>query len=177
MNDSLTDQTHNPDVAPGLFIVVMGVAGSGKTTIGQLLAARLGWPFYDADDYHPPANVAKMARGIPLDDADRTGWLAALAGLIGGGLARGENGVLACSALKRDYRAVLRVDERRVRFVYLRGDYDAIQARLLAREDHFMPAVLLRSQFDALEEPDDAIIVDVALEPVQIVAAIIEQLQ
>ena len=176
MNDSLTDQTRNPDGAAGQFIVVMGVAGSDKTTIGRLLAARLGCSFYDADDYHPPANVAKMAGGLPLDDDDRAGWLAALADLISDGLARGERGVIACSALKRAYRAVLRVDEQHVRFVYLRGDYDAIQARLLAREGHFMPALLLRSQFDTLEEPTDAIIVDVILEPDQIVAAIVGQL-
>lgn len=176
MKDSLTAQTYNLDGRSGLFVVVMGVAGSGKTTIGRLLAARLGWPFYDADDYHPPANIAKMSAGQPLDDADRAGWLAALAGLIAGGLAHGERGVLACSALKRAYRAALRVDEQRVRFVYLRGDFGAIQARLLAREGHFMPAALLRSQFEALEEPVDAINVDVSLEPGAIVTAIIEQL-
>ncbi len=176
MNDSLTDQTHNPDGAAGQFIIVMGVAGSGKTTIGRLLAARLGCPFYDADDYHPPANVAKMAGGLPLDDDDRAGWLVALAGLISQGLARGERGVIACSALKRAYRAVLRVDEQRVLFVYLRGDYDAIQARLLSREGHFMPAALLSSQFEALEEPARAISVEAGLEPNRIVAAIVEQL-
>ena len=117
-----------------------------------------------------------MAGGLPLDDADRAGWLAALAGLISDGLARGERGVIACSALKRAYRAVLRVDEQRVRFVYLRGDYKAIQARLLAREGHFMPAALLSSQFEALEEPARAISVEAGLEPDRIVAAIVEQL-
>lgn len=176
VNGSLTDRTDNPSQSAGLFIVVMGVAGSGKTTVGRLLAARLGCPFYDADDYHPPANIAKMSAGRPLNDADRADWLVALGGIISGGLARGEWGVLACSALKRAYRAVLRVDEQRVRFVYLRGDYDAIQARLRAREGHFLPAALLQSQFDALEEPTRAIHVDVGLEPDQIVAAIMEQL-
>ncbi len=90
-----------------MFIIVMGVAGSGKSTVGRGLAERLGRPFYDGDDFHPPANIAKMAAGLPLDDDDRAGWLATLAAIIAGGLARGENGVVACSALKRVYRAVL----------------------------------------------------------------------
>ena len=159
-----------------MFVVVMGVSGSGKSTIGRLLAERLGCPFYDGDDYHPAANVAKMAAGIPLDDADRDGWLAELAALIAVGLARGEGGVIACSALKRQYRDVLSVDERRVRFVYLRGEFDTIWARLQSREGHFMGANLLQSQFDALEEPRGAIVVDTSLEPEQVIDRILEQL-
>ena len=159
-----------------MFVVVMGVSGSGKSTIGRLLAERLGCPFYDGDDYHPPANIAKMAAGIPLDDSDRAEWLAALASLIANSLARGECGVIACSALKKRYRDVLRLDERQVRFVYLRGSFDAIQTRLQSREGHFMSASLLQSQFDALEEPDEAIVVDTTLEPERVLDTIMEQL-
>lgn len=154
----------------------MGVSGSGKSTIGRLLAERLGCPFYDGDDYHPAANIAKMAAGIPLDDSDRAEWLAALASLIANSLARGECGVIACSALKKRYRDVLRLDERQVRFVYLRGSFDAIQTRLQSREGHFMSASLLQSQFDALEEPDEAIVVDATLEPERVLDTIMEQL-
>lgn len=135
----------------------MGVSGSGKTTVGKALAADLGWPFYDADDFHPPENVAKMAQGIPLTDADRAPWLARLRDLIIGMLAEGRNGVLACSALKQGYRDQLRVDPDQVRFVYLKGDYETIRWRMEARPDHYMHADMLRSQFDALEEPTDAL--------------------
>ncbi len=154
----------------------MGVAGSGKTTIGRELAARLGVPFHDGDDFHPSANVAKMAAGIPLKDEDRAGWLAALASLIRDDLARDQGGVIACSALKKKYRDVLRVDPRRVRFVYLKGDYDTIWARLRQREGHYMRAELLGSQFDDLEEPAHAIQVSVAAEPDAIINSIMEKL-
>ena len=117
-----------------MFIILMGISGSGKTTIGRMLAQRLGWPFYDGDDYHPPANVAKMAAGVPLDDEDRAGWLAALAALIEEGLAAGEHGVIACSALKETYRDVLRRSDReRVKFVYLRGSYEVLFERMKGR--------------------------------------------
>ena len=159
-----------------MLVVVMGVSGSGKSTIGRLLAERLGCAFYDGDDYHPPANIAKMAAGIPLDDSDRAEWLGALVSLIANSLARGECGVIACSALKKRYRDVLRLDERQVRFVYLRGSFDAIQARLQSREGHFMSTSLLQSQFDALEEPDEAIVVDATLEPERVLDTIMEQL-
>lgn len=145
-----------------MFVIIMGVSGSGKTTVGRALAQRLGWPFYDGDDLHPAANVAKMAAGIPLDDADRAGWLAALATIIAGGVARGEGGVVACSALKARYRAVLCAPTAgQVEFVYLRGSYEVILARMQRRTGHFMPPRLLRSQFDALEEPIGVITVDV----------------
>lgn len=146
-----------------MFIIIMGVSGSGKTTVGQALAQRLGWPFYDGDDLHPEANIAKMAAGVPLDDADRAGWLAALATIIAGGLARGASGVVACSALKARYRAVLQAPAAgagQVEFVYLRGSYGAILARMQRRPGHFMPPRLLQSQFDTLEEPTGVMTID-----------------
>ncbi len=154
----------------------MGVSGSGKSTIGRLLAERLGWPFYDGDDYHPATNVAKMVAGIPLDDGDRAGWLAALRNLIAAGLDADQSGVVACSALKKQYRDVLQVDEQRVQFVYLKGEFDAIQARLEQRAGHFMRAELLQSQFAALEEPEAAIRVNITFDPQEVVDQIVEQL-
>ena len=153
----------------------MGVAGSGKTTIGKLLAERLGWQFFDADDYHPAANVAKMAQGIPLQDADRWPWLRVLAGLVEGCLAEGRGAVLACSALKRAYRERLQVDAGRVRFVYLKGDHALLWQRLQQRQGHYMRAEMLRSQFAALEEPEDAWVVDAAQPEEEIVQDIIER--
>lgn len=138
----------------------MGVSGSGKTTIGRALAHRLGWPFHDADDHHPAANVEKMRQGIPLTDVDRGPWLTALRKIIDASIDKGEPGVLACSALKQRYRDILSVPG--LRFVHLRGDLATIRARMEGRQ-HFMPIKLLESQFLALEEPADAIVVDVAL--------------
>jgi gluconokinase len=160
----------------GLFVVVMGVSGSGKNTVGELLAARLGCPFYDGDHFHPPANIAKMSAGIPLDDDDRTGWLEALAAIIREGLAGGQGGVLACSALKQKYRDVLAVDPQRVRFVYLRGSFDLIWSRMAGRQGHYMKAPMLRSQFAALEEPADAPAYDITQTPEQIVDAVLTNL-
>ncbi len=157
-----------------MFVILMGVSGSGKTTIGRLLAQRLNCPFYDGDDYHPPANVAKMATGIPLDDEDRAGWLAALADIIRDGLGRGEDGVLACSALKEKYRDVLRVDPARVKFFYLRGSYDTILQRMAERGEHYMKPAMLQSQFEALEEPANVPWLDVTLQPDEIVQRIAE---
>ncbi len=133
-------------------IVIMGVSGCGKTTVGQALAARLGVPFWDGDDFHPPENVAKMARGIPLTDADRLPWLTRLQALIHDHLAQG-GAVLACSALKRHYRDQLRAGNDGVRFVYLQGDFNTIRARIKARQGHFMKPEMLHSQFNILEEP------------------------
>ena len=124
----------------------MGVAGCGKTTVGERLAAALGWPFAEGDRFHPQANVAKMAAGIPLEDADRWPWLRALADRIARAGARGARSVLACSALKRSYRDVLRTGGERVRFVHLHGDRAVLAARLAARTGHFFPAGLLDSQ-------------------------------
>lgn len=142
----------------------MGVCGCGKTTVGEALASELGWPFLDADDFHPPANVAKMAAGQPLDDADRWPWLDRIAEELRGILARGGHAVLACSALKERYRERLqRAGD--VRIVYLKGDRETIAARLAARTHKYMPPTLLPSQFAALEEPARALAVDIR-EPV-----------
>jgi gluconokinase len=129
----------------------MGVSGSGKTTVGALLAGRLHWPYAEADDFHPPANVAKMAAGHPLTDDDRWPWLHAIGAWIDERIARGEPGVVTCSALKRKYRDVLRRPE--VAVVYLKGDHDLIAQRLAARHGHFFKPALLDSQFADLEEP------------------------
>lgn len=152
-------------------IVVMGVSGCGKSTLGQALAARLGCPFYDGDDFHPPENVEKMSHGIPLTDTDRAPWLASLQALIHRNLAGGV--VLACSALKQRYRDQLRLDNKGLRFVYLHGDFDTIWSRMQARQNHYMKPEMLQSQFAALEPPDfdEAIQVDIT----QTVAQIVEQ--
>lgn len=150
-----------------MIVVVMGVAGSGKTRIGTMLAGQLGWPFLDADDFHPPANIAKMAAGIPLDDADRIPWLEA----IHAKLTKIENAVLACSALKERYRQRLGAGLD-VRFVYLRATRELIAARLRERRGHFFAPELIESQFEALEEPGDALVVDAA----QAAATIVKEL-
>ncbi len=150
-----------------MVVIVFGVSGAGKTTIGKLLAEELGWHFYEGDDFHPAANIEKMRRGIPLTDEDRQPWLATLREVIEKSLAAGENAVLACSALKRKYRRDLRVNEE-VKFVYLRGDFALIADRLRHRTGHFMKPELLQSQFADLEEPqpaEDAIIVDLTRTP------------
>jgi gluconokinase len=143
-----------------MIVVLMGVSGSGKTVVGEALAADLHWPFFDGDDFHPPGNVAKMASGTPLVDADRWPWLDRLAAEMAAIDGRGENAVLACSALKQAYRdRIARAGG--VRFVHLKGDFDTIAARLAARSHRYMPPTLLASQFATLEEPADAIVVDV----------------
>ena len=136
-------------------IVVMGVASSGKTSLGERLAERLGWPFRDADSFHPPENVAKMAGGTPLNDDDRKPWLAAIAAWIDDLRAKGEHGIVTCSALKRAYRQVIVGDRPDVALVYLKGSRELIGRRMAARQHHFMPPALLDSQFAALEEPGD----------------------
>lgn len=144
-----------------MFIVIMGVSGCGKTTVGKALAAGLRVPFYDADNYHAQENLAKMATGIPLTDSDRAGWLTLLAAMIETETRAGHDGVLACSALKQSYRDVLVSRSRNVRFVYLKGSYDLILERMKKRGGHFMKPEMLKSQFDTLEEPADAITLDV----------------
>jgi gluconokinase len=158
-----------------VILIVMGVVGAGKTTVGSLLARRLGWQFADADDFHPAANVEKIRNGIPLDDSDRAPWLAALRDSILRWNAERRNAVLACSALKRKYRDELRVDG--VRFVYLKGDYELIHGRLRDRRGHFASDSILRSQFEDLEKPEDAITVEVDKTPDAIVSEIIDKLK
>src|SRR5882762_9876963 len=153
----------------------MGVSGSGKTTVGQLLASQLGWEFADGDDYHPAANVEKMRNGIPLTDADRAPWLETLRALIAGWIAAGKNAVLACSALKRVYRESLRVAPE-VQVVHLRGTPELLRERLRGRVGHFMTERMLESQLAALEEPEDAVAVEVDRAPARIVAEILARL-
>jgi gluconokinase len=145
------------------FFIVMGVSGSGKTTVGTKLASQLGWNFYDADDFHPPANIAKMADGIPLDDEDRTPWLASLHDLISTSLEENLSGVLACSALKERYRQTLMDGNKNVQLIYLKGSFVLLQSRMSARSGHYMKPSMLQSQFAALEEPADALTVDASL--------------
>jgi gluconokinase len=135
-----------------MIVVIMGPAGAGKTTYGRLLAAKLGWQFVDADDYHSPANIEKLHKGIGLTEADRAPWLAALRADIGSWVAEKRDVVLACSALKRRYRETLRAGDF-VRLVYLRGTREVLQARLRARLGHFVPAAIIDSQLAELEEP------------------------
>jgi gluconokinase len=158
-----------------VILILMGVVGAGKTTVGSLLAQKLGWQFADADDFHPAANVEKIRHGIPLDDSDRAPWLAALRNAILRWNAANQNVALACSALKRKYRDELRVDG--VQFVYLKGDYELMQERLRARHGHFASESILKSQFADLEKPDDAITVETNKSPEAIVADIIEKLK
>jgi gluconokinase len=172
--DIVSDQSGLPTA-----IIVMGVSGSGKSTIGVALAQALGWEFKDGDAFHPPANVAKMRAGAPLTDADRWPWLDAIARYAAGLEAGGGHVVIACSALKRAYRDRLRAAGARLRFVHLAGSYDLIDGRMKARRDHFMPASLLQSQFATLEPPDPderAITVSVADLPETIVREILAAL-
>jgi gluconokinase len=155
-----------------MVIVLMGVAGSGKTTVGRILAADLGWPFRDADEFHPPANVDKMSHGIPLTDRDREPWLAAIRRYIDETLARDGRAVVTCSALKEHYRQTIVPDRGQVKLVYLAGNFSLIAERLRAREAHFMKAEMLTSQFADLEPPRDALTVDVAQSPEAIVTQI-----
>ena len=158
-----------------MVIVLMGVSGSGKTTVGRILAQQLGWTFIDADDYHPAANVEKMHRGIPLTDEDRRPWLDTLRQLVDGACQRGENLVLACSALKHAYQDYLERDEPAcVHYVHLRGSEELIQKRLAARKGHFMNPGLLHSQFETLEPPGDALSVDITPPP-EVIATEIRQ--
>jgi carbohydrate kinase (thermoresistant glucokinase family) len=155
-----------------VVVVLMGVSGAGKTAVGTRLAKALGGTFVEGDDFHPPANVAKMRSGVPLDDADRQPWLETLSREIGAWLEAGRTVVLACSALKQRYRDILKAGRPGVRFVHLKGDEDLIRQRLEHRRGHYMPASLLDSQLAALEEPADAITVSIDASPDAIVAEI-----
>ena len=161
-----------------MIVVLMGVSGSGKTTVGRAVAAELGWTFLDADDFHSQASIAKMAAGIALTDDDRLPWLDRLAEEIRAETARGRDVVLACSALKQAYRERLAQGARQdLVFVYLKGDATTIEPRLASRSGHYMPASLLASQFAALEEPAGAIVVDIRQTPEAQAAEIAAQLR
>ena len=153
----------------------MGVEGAGKTTVGKLLAQRLGWEFADADDFHSPQNREKLRAGIPLTDGDREPWLRAIHEAMLRWVAEKKNVVLACSALKEKYRKALDVGTE-MRVVYLKGSYELISARLSQRSGHFVSPALLTSQFATLEEPQDAVVVDVNAEPEEIVNRIVQEL-
>jgi gluconokinase len=160
-----------------MVYVVMGVCGCGKSTIGEMLARKLGLPFYDADAFHPPERVAKLRGGIPLTDADRAPWLAAIASRIRE-WNEGAGAVLACSALRQRYRELLAGESRaNVRFVYLRGGMETIAGRMAKRADHYMPLALLKSQFETLEEPADAIVADIDAAPEEICRRIIDTIR
>lgn len=159
-----------------MIVVVMGVCGCGKTTVGEALATALGWPFFDADDFHPAANVEKMAAGNPLTDDDRWPWLDRLAAEMGAIDRGGRNAVLACSALRQCYRDRIAVAGD-VRFVHLRGDRATIAERIGARRHRYMPLALLDSQFAVLEPPTDAIDIDVAAPVAGQVQAIVQRLK
>jgi len=157
-----------------MIVIVMGVSGSGKSTIGKMLASELNWEFYDADSFHPSANIEKMRQGIPLTDADRMPWLLTLQEAIASLLQQDRNAVLACSALKSSYRKIMlhNCDRSPIRLVYLKGSFQLIQQRLKQRQNHYMSQNLLQSQFDTLEEPEDAICVDIS----QPMDAIVQQI-
>jgi gluconokinase len=142
-------------------VVLMGVAGCGKTSVGKRLSELLGWPFFDGDDFHPEQNIAKMSQGIPLDDNDRFIWLSVLHDLIEDHLQGGESMLVACLALKKRYRDQLREGNPGTVFVYLKGDYELIFRRLQDRESHYMKAEMLQSQFAAFEEPEEAVVVSI----------------
>jgi gluconokinase len=159
-----------------VVLVLMGVSGCGKTTVGELLAERLHWTYEEGDALHPQANVAKMAAGHPLDDADRAPWLAKVADWVDARLDAGECGVISCSALKRSYRALIDRRGKGVEFVYLHGSRELIASRLVTRHGHFMPTSLLDSQFATLEEPaadEPAIRVEIGAPPGTIAADIV----
>lgn len=171
-------ETSQPGQPTDVWIVIlMGVSGSGKTTIGQLLAKKLDWQFYEGDDFHPRHNVAKMERGMPLNDEDRLPWLEALRKLIHHLLADSQRAVITCSALKEAYREWLIEGHPHVTFVYMHGSFELIHQRLESREHHYMKTNLLASQFKALEEPEGIPSADVTDPPEVIVDKIIHRLQ
>jgi gluconokinase len=141
----------------------MGVAGSGKSTIGQLLAQKLEWHFYDGDDFHPPENIEKMSRGIPLDDRDRLPWLLKLQDLIEQVRHDSNNAIIACSALKQAYRDFLDGNQQDILWVYLKGNYELLYQRIQQRQQHYMKTEMLQSQLESLEEPKNALIFDISL--------------
>ena len=164
MGTLLPTRTFNP-------IIVMGVSGCGKTTMGRALAARQNAAFLDADDFHPEANVAKMRAGTPLNGEDRAPWLVTLNHLLRTRSERGEGVVLACSALRKNYRAAIGMGLPQAHWIFLDGSFELIAERMRERPNHYMPESLLRSQFDALERPEDAITISIELSPAEQVLA------
>jgi gluconokinase len=154
----------------------MGVAGSGKSTVGQLLAQKLGWQFYDGDDFHPQENIEKMRRGIPLDDRDRLPWLLALQDLIERVRRERDNAIVACSSLKQAYRDLLQRNKQDILWVYLKGNYDVLYQRIQQRQQHYMKAQMLQSQLESLEEPKNALIIDISKSPEEIAMQIATRL-
>lgn len=154
-------------------LILMGVSGSGKTTIGERLAKLFDWEFFDADDFHPAENIQKMASGIPLNDSDRLPWLKNLQNLLSTTIKNGKNPILACSALKNSYRDLLLTGNEGVKIVYLKGSYELILDRMQNRAGHYMKANMLKSQFDLLEEPTDGLVVDIQQQPDEILKEII----
>ena len=159
-----------------MIVLIMGVEGAGKTKIGELLAQKLGWDFADADDFHSQQNRKKLHEGIPLTDADREPWLSAIREAMLGWVAQKKDVVLACSALKKKYRDALDVGPE-MRVVYLKGSYELISSRLEQRTGHFASPSLLASQFETLEEPEDAVVVDASARPEEIVDSIVRELK
>jgi gluconokinase len=166
---------YNTPMRPNGFLV-MGVAGSGKTAFGKMLAERLSWDFFDADDYHPPENIAKMAAGIPLNDSDRIPWLTALSNLLDATLTAGRHPVLACSALKEIYREKLLEGKNGIVVIHLKGSYELIWSRLSVRQGHYMKPAMLQSQFEILEEPKNALILDISMTLEELVATVMEKM-
>lgn len=159
------------------FVIVMGVAGCGKTSVGKSLAKHLGWDFYDADDFHPPENIAKMTNGIPLNDADRSPWLDSLHILVSSSLIQNRPGVLACSALKDSYRQQMLEGNDDAQIVFLKGNHNLIWSRLSMRKDHYMKPQMLQSQFETLEEPTNRLTIDVSMSVYDIVQEILKHME
>lgn len=159
-----------------MVIILMGPMGCGKTTVGRLLADTLGWTFVEGDDYHPAANVEKMAAGIPLTDEDRYPWLAAIHTYLADSLARGEGCIVACSALKEKYREILGINQKNIISIYLRGTHALLEERLSRRTHRYMNNCLLESQLETLEEPQGGIVVDIDNAPEAIVRAILKEI-
>jgi len=162
---------------PPRALVLMGVSGCGKTSVGERLSQVLGWPFFDGDNFHPRENMAKMAQGNPLNDDDRRPWLANLHDMIDAHLRGGKSMILACSALKQSYRDQLSAGNPGTVYIHLKGDFDLIYQRMSARQGHYMQAAMLRSQFEALEEPREAVTIDIQQNLDEIIQTLAKQFQ
>lgn len=156
-----------------MVLVIMGVSGSGKTSVGKLLCEKLGWKYFEGDEYHPKENIEKMSQGFPLNDDDRKPWLLKLRSLIEESLMQEKNIILTCSGLKESYRKILKVNND-VKFIYLKGSYELIESRMKLRKDHFMKPGMLSSQFEALQEPTDAMVINIDQELNKIVGEIVQ---